>query len=200
VSYAVCSCFLAWPPCTGREKGAMSEVTAEHAPAGHEGLSLTPSPPRPDGSAIRTALTTPKLLLSWLGWLARQPLHLLVCVLLLVLFVFGAWLGGLQLWAWYHSRAGRAQLERYHSPAAIEHLVKCLEIWPHDPDALVLAARAARRLEDFDLAESFLDKARGMRRNYDPVMETLLLRAARGELAEVEKICQQRVEQDDPDS
>jgi tetratricopeptide (TPR) repeat protein len=178
----------------------MSEVTAEHAPAGQEGLPFTPSPLQPSRSAIGAVLTTPMLLLGWLGWLVRQPLRLLVCVVLLVLFGFGAWLGGLQLWAWYHYRAGRAELERYHSPAAIEHLVKCLEIWPHDPDALVLAARAARRLEDFDLAETFLDKARGMRRNYDPVVETLLLRAARGELAEVEKICQQRVEQDDPDS
>src|SRR5262249_38986205 len=87
-----------------------------------------------------------------------------------------------------------------HPREAWRHFASCLAVWPNDPDALVLAARAARRLEEFERAERLLDKARGMKRNYDPLTERLMLRAARGELDEVQKTCQARVEQNDPDS
>jgi tetratricopeptide (TPR) repeat protein len=109
-------------------------------------------------------------------------------------------LGGSQVWAWYHFRAGRSAVERYHHLDAMQHLAACLRIWPNDPDALVLAARTARRMDALDQAEAFLQRAQGMKRNYDPVLERLLLRAARGELDQVEKVCQTRVEADDPDS
>jgi tetratricopeptide (TPR) repeat protein len=135
-----------------------------------------------------------------LGVLVRRPLRLLVCLLLLTLFGFGLWLGGSQVWAWYHFRAGRSAVERYHHLDAMQHLAACLRIWPNDPDALVLAARTARRLDALDQAEAFLQRAQGMKRNYDPVLERLLLRAARGELDQVEKVCQDRVEQNDPNT
>ena len=132
--------------------------------------------------------------------LARRPLVLLACMALLGLFAFGVLIAAQNIMAWYHYRSGRAALERYHPLDASRHFAACLTVWPNDPDALVLAARAARRLEEFDRAEMLLNKARGMKRNYDPVTERLMLRAARGELDEVEKLCQARVEQNDPDS
>jgi tetratricopeptide (TPR) repeat protein len=107
----------------------------------------------------------------------------------------------MHVWAWYHFRAGRAALERYHSVDAIEHLQATLSVWRHDPDTLVLSARAARRLEAFDQADEFLQKAKGMRgKHADPTLERLLLRAARGELEEVGKTCQAMVERGDPAS
>jgi len=50
-----------------------------------------------------------------------------------------------QLRAWYHLRAARRALARYHNPQAIRHLQACLRVWPADADVLLLAARAARR-------------------------------------------------------
>jgi hypothetical protein len=47
--------------------------------------------------------------------------------------------------AWYHLRAARAELQRYHHPQAIRHLQICRAVWPRHPDVLLLAARAARR-------------------------------------------------------
>src|SRR6516164_7648586 len=46
--------------------------------------------------------------------------------------------------AWYHRRAARVELQRYHIPQAIRHLRICRDIWPRDPEVLLLAARAAR--------------------------------------------------------
>src|SRR5262249_23362006 len=127
-------------------------------------------------------------------------LLLLACAALLALFGFGAWMGARQIWAWHEFRAGRTALERYHPLEASKHFDACLKVWPNDPDALVLAARAARRLDAYEKAEELLNRAHGMKRNYDPTTERLMLRAARGELDQVEKICQARVEQNDPDS
>jgi Flp pilus assembly protein TadD len=46
--------------------------------------------------------------------------------------------------AWYHLRAARAEMMRYHTSQAIRHLLICRDIWPRDPEVLLLAARAAR--------------------------------------------------------
>jgi tetratricopeptide (TPR) repeat protein len=132
--------------------------------------------------------------------LVRRPQVLFGGLVLLGLAAFGGFIGARQILAWHHYRSGRAALEGFHPLEASKHFDDCLATWPNDPDALVLAARAARRLEEFDRAERFLDKARGMKGNYDPVTERLMLRAARGELDEVERLCQARVEKNDPDA
>ena len=36
------------------------------------------------------------------------------------------------------------ELQRYQIPQAIRHLRICRDIWPRDPEVLLLAARAAR--------------------------------------------------------
>ncbi len=46
--------------------------------------------------------------------------------------------------AWYHRRAARAEMMRFHTPQAIRHLLICRDIWPRNPEVLLLAARAAR--------------------------------------------------------
>src|SRR6266567_2778388 len=70
----------------------------------------------------------------------------------LILLVVGvaAALAVPHLRAWYHFRAGRTALERYHSEEALDHFNKCLEVWPDSADVHFLASRAARRTEDYE--------------------------------------------------
>ncbi|MCI0681202.1 MAG: tetratricopeptide repeat protein [Gemmataceae bacterium] len=81
---------------------------------------------------------------SWRGWLA-----------LVFLALAGAW-GGRQAYAWQQRRAAADALERYHPAEALVHVTACLCIWPNDPQALLLASGAARRLGDFAAAERHL--------------------------------------------
>jgi tetratricopeptide (TPR) repeat protein len=133
-----------------------------------------------------------------IGRLLRRPFYTLFCILLVTLFALGAWMAGRQVLGMYHYRAGRDAVERYHTQESVQHLQACLEIWPNDPDVLVLAARSAWRMDAFEDADRLLQRARGKQMHYDPVLERLLLRAARGELDQVEKTCQARIERDDP--
>jgi tetratricopeptide (TPR) repeat protein len=98
--------------------------------------------------------------------------------------VLGTVVGGPHLWAWYHWRAALADLERYHSADAWAHLKKCLSIWPSSAPAHFLAARAARRCNDYKEAERYLRRSESL----DPglaeetALEWTLLRAAGGDL------------------
>src|SRR5579884_933201 len=58
--------------------------------------------------------------------------------------------------AWHHRRIARMELERYHAPQAVHHLQICREIWPNDPEVLLLAARAARRIRVYGDSERLL--------------------------------------------
>jgi tetratricopeptide (TPR) repeat protein len=103
------------------------------------------------------------------------------------------------LWAWHHWRAGRDRMEKYHSREALEHLEACLQVWPRDAEALLLAARAARRLSDFDRAERHLDGcARQSGQSEHVALERLMLRAARGEVDAVGNTCQTLIDQGHP--
>jgi tetratricopeptide (TPR) repeat protein len=78
--------------------------------------------------------------------------------------------------AWYHRRAARLELQHYHNPQAIRHLLICREIWPRDPEALLLAARAARRARVYGDTEHLLRLYREVRgRDEAYVFEQLLL-------------------------
>jgi len=81
---------------------------------------------------------------SWRGWLA-----------LLLIALAGYW-GGRHAWAWHHRHAAARALAHYHPQEARDHLDACLKIWPNDPQALLLASGAARRLGDFAAAEQHL--------------------------------------------
>jgi tetratricopeptide (TPR) repeat protein len=80
--------------------------------------------------------------------------------------------------AWYHRRAARRELQRYHNRLAIRHLLVCRAIWPRDPESLLLAARAARRARVYGDSERLLRTYREIRGRDDAyTFEHLLLDA-----------------------
>jgi tetratricopeptide (TPR) repeat protein len=100
------------------------------------------------------------------------------------------------LWAGYHWRAGRAALSRYHSAEARAHLEACLRVWPwsRSSDVHLLAARAARREEDFASAAEHLHASQDALHNTSPevLLEWALLRAASGDVDTVEEYLRER--------
>jgi len=99
-------------------------------------------------------------------------------------------------WAWYHFIAGQRAMARFESEPARAHFQQCLRIWPHNSDALLLMARAERRLGQFAQAQQHLDQCR---EHADPeiaqgaAFEWALLRAAAGDLGPVEQSLQTRI-------
>src|SRR6266496_478093 len=59
-------------------------------------------------------------------------------------------------WAWQQRRLGAAALDLYYAEEARAHLDACLKTWPNDPQALLLASRAARGTGAYDEAEQHL--------------------------------------------
>jgi tetratricopeptide (TPR) repeat protein len=107
---------------------------------------------------------------------------------------------GPDLRAWYHLRAARSALERFHNPQAVRHLQVCLQAWPDNANVLLLAARAARCARAYDDAERCLDKyqqARGCDEAY--AFEQLLLSAER-QVNEVADLCWRYVEENHPET
>jgi tetratricopeptide (TPR) repeat protein len=109
-------------------------------------------------------------------------------LLLLILLGGGLWLAGPHLAAWYHFRAGRSALERYHSQDALDHLNACLEVWPDSAQAHLLAARAARRTGADDKAKEHLEECQRLEANLsnESLLEQDLLEASKGYLDGVE--------------
>jgi tetratricopeptide (TPR) repeat protein len=158
----------------------------------------TRGPRSPRRLMLRLAL----LPLSLARHIIRRPGHSLVIALLVALILFGAWMAAVQAWAYYHFRAGRAAVEKYHVVEAFAHLQACLQAWPRDPDALLLAARAARRVDQFDLAEELLDRCAALpnRPHEELAIERLCLFADRGDLDDVMETCWKRVKAEDTGS
>src|SRR5579875_1530414 len=78
--------------------------------------------------------------------------------------------------AWNHRREARTELQRYHTPQAIRHLLICRTIWPRDPETLLLAARAARRARIYGDSERLLRDYRQVRGRDDAhALEQFLL-------------------------
>jgi tetratricopeptide (TPR) repeat protein len=120
-------------------------------------------------------------------------------LLLLALIGLGGSVGGAYLWAVYHYRAARSAAEKYHHAEAREHLEPCLRVWPRDGAVLLLAARVARRLQEFDQAEQFLDRYRAACGDDDDLrLERVLLRAHGGEVDPVKAFCRTLVDQGHP--
>ena len=84
------------------------------------------------------------------------------CAALFLIFLVltGVGLAVPHLKAWYHYRAGKTALERYHAVEALGHLNACLRTWPESKDARLLAARAARRADRLDEAVAHLEGLR----------------------------------------
>jgi len=136
-----------------------------------------------------------------LGHVRRHPGRSLVVLTLLALIAWGLGVGGTQLWAAYHLRAARKDLDRYHTQEAGDHLQACLRVWPNDADVLFLAARAARRAGQFDYAEEFLARCQELHGRDDRIsLERALLTAESGDVDDVLKFCTARVNAGDPES
>jgi tetratricopeptide (TPR) repeat protein len=91
--------------------------------------------------------------------------------------------------AWYHRRAARSELQRYHNPQAIRHLLICREIWPRDPEVLFLATRAARRAQVYGDCEYLLGRYREVRGRDDAYTLEVFLLAAECRIDEVADRC-----------
>jgi tetratricopeptide (TPR) repeat protein len=133
-------------------------------------------------------------------YLIRHPGRSLGIAILVLLIAAIAGMAITYLWATYHLSAARAALERYHTNEALPHLRACMSIWSRDPETLLLAARAARRIGAFDEIDRYLDQYQALRGTDDEtlVIERVLVRAERGELDRVGQFCQALVKQDHP--
>jgi tetratricopeptide (TPR) repeat protein len=138
-----------------------------------------------------------------LAW-ARQHVWLAVVVVIA--------LAALLVWAGYrvvteriarsHMRAASEALDRREWSEARTHLSACLRTWPDSPEAHLLAARAARRLELLNEASEHLDECKRLegRETRAWQVEHALLRVHLGDLAGTEAFLREAVAQDDPDS
>ena len=138
---------------------------------------------------------------EFLQSLKRSPLRLFVTACCLVLFGVGCYLGGRYLWAAYHFRQAERAIDRRDWPQARANLRLCLEVWPRSAATHFLAARTARRADDYEDAVQHLDECeRLVGRPKDLELERALLRAQQGDIGPVERYLVDRVEQDDPDA
>jgi tetratricopeptide (TPR) repeat protein len=154
---------------------------------------MAESPPIGKWGKIRSRLSAS---LHW--WMHRRRLTLLALVLGIVAGT-AAWATP-QVRAWRHLRAARAEFQHYHTAQAIRHLKVCREIWPNDPEVLLLAARSARRAGVYGDSERLLalyEKEKG--RNDAFNFERLLLDAETNQDPVVER-CWQLVEEGHPNS
>lgn len=186
------------PAPTGDEPQAGTAATAGPGGlgAGAPGTDAAAGASRP--ARLRGAVY--RLLRSRRAWAAGLLLALVAAGLTQVLELSLPPWAGPHLRAWYHYRAARSDLRRYHNAQAVRHLQACLRVWPEDPDVLLLAARAARRARSYSEAERLLEKyqqARGL--DDAATLEQLLLSAER-RVEQVADVCWRYVEQGHPDT
>ncbi len=145
------------------------------------------------GRMFRGSLALPRRLV-------RRPARALAIVGLLAVIGLGCGIAGAYLWADYHVRAARAELDRYHTSKAIEHLKASLRVWPHDAETLILAARASRRAGAFDEAARCLERCPPShgKMEADLVLERALLRMERGELDGANRVRDDALKRGDP--
>jgi tetratricopeptide (TPR) repeat protein len=147
---------------------------------------------------------TPSLsaLFSAFSFLIRRPGRAAAIALLVLLIGFGAWMIGLQIWGYTQFHAAAVAVEHYHNREAREHLQAYMSVWPHDPAALLLAARTARRAGGFEEAQDFLDQYEKVRGKDDDalILERVLQQAQHGRVDRVHEFCEIRVRQNHPDS
>lgn len=100
-------------------------------------------------------------------------------------------LGGPYLWAVYSWNAAERALAQHRPADASQYLESCLRTWPRSPEVQLLAARAARRTEDYDAAHQHLTECQRLERaggkeSEASVLEWALLRAEVGDVDAVE--------------
>jgi tetratricopeptide (TPR) repeat protein len=149
-------------------------------------------------SAPLAALGAP---LCWLRLAGpnRSPLRR-GAVAVLVLGI-AAWIAGWNGYAWYHRALGTRSLEAGESQIALKHFQSALRVWPDDAATQLLAARAAWRVQQVDLAEAYLKKCQSTSSLAEHAQfERLLLRASKGEIDAVGGVCQAMLVQQHPEA
>ncbi len=126
-------------------------------------------------------------------------------VLLTAIFIVGgAWGAAILATSWYarhHYQAAVKSLADFDLDQAQEHLTKCLKARPHDSEALLLAARTARRRGDLPSFDQYLhayEQVQGISSAGD--LEKHRLQAQEGDLIQVEKSLKGKVEAEDSNS
>jgi tetratricopeptide (TPR) repeat protein len=108
----------------------------------------------------------------------RWKLVLLGAVVLVIAAGGGGYAYALREW-----EAARAAVKDDRPQDARDRLVVCLAVWPRSPDVHLLAARAARQVQDFPAAEAHLNRCLELAGATTAVqIEFLLLRTQTGEV------------------
>ncbi len=160
-----------------------------------EGMSISEPKPAVAGFSAPPPFDQPSRWRRWakaLGITSRR--RCLAAVAALVLLGAAAFLLGRQAWARHQLRAAQTEWQRHHYDRAREHLENCLAVWPDDADALLLAARIARRKQTFDVADKLLDRYLAIRGDDDDLtLERVLVRAERGDVDDVKLFCEKLI-------
>jgi tetratricopeptide (TPR) repeat protein len=118
---------------------------------------------------------------------------------ILALCILGvlAWQGN----AWRHLQSGKQALRLHHHPEALRHFQAALQAWPNHGPTCLLAARAARLSEKFDIAEHYLEIAEAQPTQMDSAaLERVLLRACKGEVDGVGQYCDALIKAQHPET
>jgi tetratricopeptide (TPR) repeat protein len=131
----------------------------------------------------------------------RRLLTALLIATLLALVILSGYIAAINVRAWYHHRQAEKAIASGKFEEGLAHLELCLRDWKKDGETYFLAARTARRHNDYDKAEKYLNKAK----EFGWVKETIqlewaLLRAQRGNSAEVEGYLQECIRKEHPDT
>jgi tetratricopeptide (TPR) repeat protein len=116
----------------------------------------------------------------------------------LLLLIGGvAYVAGLSVWADYQYRAAQEDLAARRFVEARQRLEGCLRVWTNNPQAHLLAARAARLTRDYRETDRLLRRCRDLGGVPEAIdLEGALARAQRGELSGIEGYLWAFVERD----
>jgi tetratricopeptide (TPR) repeat protein len=136
--------------------------------------------------------------LAFLNLLLRRSRRVILPGLLIAVFAAPLAIYG---FGHFHYRAAQRALAERDFPTARNHLARCLNVWFCSARAHLLAARTARRTGAYDEAEQCLRACRALGAPAESVdLESMLLRAQRGDLAHAESYLVSRVMENHPDT
>jgi predicted Zn-dependent protease len=146
-------------------------------------------------------MTVKTYLRRLMGEAQTHPARFVLWALLTsALLAAGGW-EGLHYYSDYHLRQAEQAMERYDFEAAEQHLAACLRVHPRSARLHFEMARAARRAEHYEQASEHLQRCRQLQaKGAEIALESILFQAQCGRIAEVEKLLQREVDQENPDA
>jgi tetratricopeptide (TPR) repeat protein len=181
----------------GRTREALAQL--------HQAMQLAPLTPRRRSCSPRLQIEGGKLQSSvynqemTFSFLRTHPRRVLLALIVLAAVAVGAWQFGVRWRARSEYQAALRALDAYDLDGARGHLNCCLRLQPGDTDALLLAARCARRSGDLNEASRYLADLRSRHALPQEIaLERALAEAQQGELAGVERDLRSMVEHDHP--